>query len=64
MDLQVISTFPLARGVLIEKPVAALDPQEADCQEVSRRLLEWTEQGGIVSVGYMLRYLAAVRRIK
>lgn len=64
MDIQVIETFPHARGLLIEKPVAALDPQMADCDQVARKLKEWTRQGGIVSVGYMLRYCSAMEKIK
>lgn len=64
MDIQVINTFPNAKGLLIEKPVAALDLQVADCDQVAKRLQEWTHQGGVVSVGYMLRYCLAMEKIK
>ncbi|UZJ55547.1 hypothetical protein CBS101457_004867 [Exobasidium rhododendri] len=64
MDLQVVSSFPHAKGLLIEKPVAALDPQVADCQEVAVRLHSWAQRGAVISVGYMLRYLSTVRKMK
>ena len=64
MDLQTIDALPHAKGLLIEKPVAALDPARADCAAVAARLAAWAAQGRVVSVGYMLRYLSAVQRIK
>lgn len=65
MDLQIIKYFPKVRGVLIEKPIAAQDPFDADCSQVKQILKRWSEEEGtIISVGYMLRYLSAVKKIK
>lgn len=54
MDIQLLTAFPQTRGILVEKPVSANDPLQTDCRCVADAYERW---GGIVCVGYMLRYL-------
>lgn len=58
VECQLVQGFP-GSGLLIEKPVSTGPVTEA--QEVGVRL---GEAGVTVSVGYMLRYGAAVRKMK
>lgn len=60
MDTLLLKAFPNARGMLIEKPIAASDPALSDCSIVSQALHTWSfssTEPRPVSVGYMLRYL-------
>lgn len=58
LDLILLECFPKAKGIFIEKPVSALEPEQSGIKEVEVKLREWMkESGGIVGVGYVLRYL-------
>lgn len=61
VDVQLLSSFPRTRAMLIEKPIAAADPTNVDCRAVLPIYAQWA---GIVGVGYMLRYLSAVQTMK
>lgn len=69
-ETAVLFALPSTRGLFIEKPVAAIDPSmpltNAGSHDVAARLKEWVMEcpHRIVSVGYMFRYMAAVRKIR
>lgn len=60
-DVEILQHFPHARAILVEKPVAAIDPRSYNLRLTSK---EYASFEGICSIGYMLRYLKAVKKIK
>lgn len=60
-DVEALQFFPHAKAILVEKPVAAVDPQSYNLRETSN---QYAEFDGVCSIGYMLRYLKTVKKIK
>ncbi|PWZ00909.1 hypothetical protein BCV70DRAFT_199278 [Testicularia cyperi] len=64
-DVQMQRLFPHAGGYLIEKPIAAVNPFRSECSKVADKFASWkTRTGGVVSIGYMLRYNKAVLKLR
>ncbi|PWN34582.1 uncharacterized protein FA14DRAFT_31853 [Meira miltonrushii] len=60
-DVEVLQFFSHAQAILVEKPVAAVDPHSHSLALISK---EYEKFEGVCSIGYMLRYLKAVKKIK
>ncbi|PWN19923.1 hypothetical protein BCV69DRAFT_283450 [Microstroma glucosiphilum] len=64
LDMQLMKHFPDVRGLLIEKPISSSDPAHFDLETVAFGLREWQAKPSVLSVGYMLRYLSPVAKIR
>lgn len=64
LDLQLLRHFPDVRGLLIEKPISSSDPAQVDLETVAASIRQWQAKPSVLSVGYMLRYLSPVAKIR
>lgn len=70
MDAQVLKAFPSTRAMLVEKPISSTNPFESgDVAQVASLYDQWStsnarEREGIIAVGYMLRYLSPIAKIR
>ncbi|EPQ28407.1 uncharacterized protein PFL1_04234 [Pseudozyma flocculosa PF-1] len=64
-DVLVSRAFPRAGSILVEKPVAAVDPKGGECHAALKEMHVWSQANGeALGVGYMLRYSKAVAAIR
>lgn len=62
LELQLLKNFPDI-AMFVEKPVATGQPFQESIDDALKIAKILTDRGNIVSVGYMLRYLACVQYV-